>query len=124
MLASEINDSRKDTIVAGVNRWFELADLLGLLLDQSADNRVSIAERSNAEQPRGFARQYGSVSTHEFSRFYRPRSVVHTAHEHHSIIVIKVRDSSTERTSTLLPCVRTVPAIRIAMSRVEPNRLE
>jgi hypothetical protein len=29
----EINDSRKDTIVAGVERLFELADLLGLFPD-------------------------------------------------------------------------------------------
>ena len=88
----EINDSRKDAIVTGVKRVFELADLLGLLLDQSADNRVSIAERSNAEQPHGFSRQDDSVPTHKFSRFCRPRSVVHTTPEHHRIIVIKVRD--------------------------------
>jgi hypothetical protein len=40
----EINDSRKDAIVARVKRLLELANLLGLLLDQSTDNRVSIAE--------------------------------------------------------------------------------
>jgi hypothetical protein len=68
----KINDSRKDAIVARVKRLFELADLLGLLLDQAADNGVSIAERSHAEQPHGFARQDGSVSAHEFGRFCRP----------------------------------------------------
>src|SRR5678816_3207277 len=49
----EIDDARKDAIVARVKCVFELADLLGLLLDQCSDNGVSIAERSDAEQPHG-----------------------------------------------------------------------
>ena len=68
----KINDSRKDAILAGVKRLFELADLLGLLLDQAADNWVSVAERSNAEQPCGLARQDGSLAAYEFSGFCRP----------------------------------------------------
>src|SRR5688572_25012104 len=68
----EINDPRKDAIIAGMNSLFELADLLGLFLDQSAYNRVSVTERPNAEQPHGFACQHGCVSAHEFSRFCRP----------------------------------------------------
>ena len=74
----EIDDAGKDTIVTRVKRPFELADLPGLLLDQAADDWVSIAKRSNAEQPHRFARQDDGVSAHECSGFYRPRSVVHT----------------------------------------------
>ena len=40
----EINDSCKDTMVAGMKRLFELADLLGLFLDHAPDNWMSIAE--------------------------------------------------------------------------------
>ena len=34
----EIDDSGKDAVVAGMKRVLELADLLGLFLDQAADN--------------------------------------------------------------------------------------
>ena len=68
----EIDDPRKDAIVAGMKGLFELSDLLGLFLDQSADNRVLVAERPNAKQPQGPACEDGCVSAHEFSRFHRP----------------------------------------------------
>src|SRR5687767_11875148 len=68
----EINDARKDAIVAGVKSLFELCDLLGLFLNQSADNRVSVAERPNTEQPHRSACEDGCVSAYEFSRFCRP----------------------------------------------------
>ena len=69
----EINDSRKDTIVAGVKRSFQVADILRLLLDQFADNRVSIAERSNTEQPEGLA----GPSTAAYRRMSSFASAVH-----------------------------------------------
>ena len=50
----EINDSRKNTILARPNHLFEFADLLGLLLDQSADNRMSIAEDPTLNNHTGF----------------------------------------------------------------------
>src|SRR5678815_6147359 len=70
--AIKVDDARKDAIVTGVKLLFELADFPGFLLHQFADKCMSIAERSNAEQPQGFARQHVSVSAHEFSRFSRP----------------------------------------------------
>ena len=49
-----INNSRKDATVAGVNRLFVLVDLFGFFLDQSSDNRVSVAERSTLNIHTGF----------------------------------------------------------------------
>lgn len=68
----EINDSCKDTIVAGMKRLFELADLLGLFLDQSADDWMSVAERSNGEQPHGLLRERCGVPAHKVRGFRRP----------------------------------------------------
>src|SRR5687767_15234274 len=68
----EINDACKDTIAAGMKRLFELADLLGLFLDQAADNWMSISERSNGEQPYGLLREGGGVPAHKCRGFRRP----------------------------------------------------
>ena len=68
----EINDSGKDTIVAGMKRLFELADLPGLLLDQCANNGMSIAERPNREQPHRLLRERCGVPAHEVRGVGRP----------------------------------------------------
>jgi hypothetical protein len=57
----EIDHARKNAIVAGMKRVFELADFPGLFPHQPAHNGMSIAERSHAEKPDTLSREHRDV---------------------------------------------------------------
>ena len=59
-----------------MKRLFELADLLGLFLDQAADNWMSISERSNGEQPYGLLGEGCGVPAHKGRGPMRTRIVL------------------------------------------------
>ena len=90
-LVIEINDSCKDTIVTGMKRLFKLSDLLGLFLNQSADNWMSIAERCNGRQAQGLLRERGGGAAHKargFRRYdpsYTPLSNTQQHHRNRSL---------------------------------------